>query len=150
VPVVQLQPWKHEQNVFVMRSALFWDITRRHVVIVYRRFGTTYRSHLYGSEVRIGKKERKLQAWNKIFFWYSSRRYFTQKKYLNASCVFRGGTYYTLFHDAEGSVAAALEVRAAAMVVITACRKLKKVQGWGGRPSRSDLTKLKWETHKHA
>ena len=28
----------------LMRSALFWDITRRRVVIVYRRFGTTYRS----------------------------------------------------------------------------------------------------------
>jgi hypothetical protein len=26
----------------LMRSALFWDITRRRVVIVYRRFGTTY------------------------------------------------------------------------------------------------------------
>jgi hypothetical protein len=31
-----------------LRSALFWDITRRHVVIVYRRFGTTYLSHLHG------------------------------------------------------------------------------------------------------
>jgi hypothetical protein len=31
-----------------MRSALFWDITRRRVVIVYRRFGTKYRSHLQG------------------------------------------------------------------------------------------------------
>jgi hypothetical protein len=36
-----------------MRSALFWDITRRHVVIVYRRFGTTYRSHIHGSRVGI-------------------------------------------------------------------------------------------------
>jgi hypothetical protein len=26
----------------LIRSALFWDITRRHVLIVYRRFGTTY------------------------------------------------------------------------------------------------------------
>jgi hypothetical protein len=25
--------------------AVFWDITRRRVVIVYRRFGTKYRSH---------------------------------------------------------------------------------------------------------
>jgi hypothetical protein len=31
-----------------MRSALFWDTTRRRVVIVYRRFGTTYRLHLHG------------------------------------------------------------------------------------------------------
>jgi hypothetical protein len=32
----------------LMTSALFWDITRRRVVIVYRRFGTTYRSHRLG------------------------------------------------------------------------------------------------------
>jgi hypothetical protein len=31
----------------LMRSALFWDITRRRVVIVYRRFGTTCRSHAF-------------------------------------------------------------------------------------------------------
>jgi hypothetical protein len=30
------------------RSALFWGITRSRVVIIYRRFGTTYRSHLQG------------------------------------------------------------------------------------------------------
>jgi hypothetical protein len=35
-----------------IRSALFWDIKRRRVIIVYRRFGTTYRSHLQGSRVR--------------------------------------------------------------------------------------------------
>jgi hypothetical protein len=29
--------------------ALFWDITQRRVVIIYRRFGTTYGSHLQGS-----------------------------------------------------------------------------------------------------
>jgi hypothetical protein len=29
-------------------SALFWGITRRRVVIVCRRFGTKYRSHLQG------------------------------------------------------------------------------------------------------
>jgi hypothetical protein len=32
-----------------MRSALFWDITRRRLVIVYRRFETTYRSQLHGT-----------------------------------------------------------------------------------------------------
>jgi hypothetical protein len=34
-----------------LRSALFWDITRRRVLIVHRRFGTC-RSHLHGSRVR--------------------------------------------------------------------------------------------------
>jgi hypothetical protein len=32
-----------------MRSAFFWDITQRRVVLLYRRFGTTYRFHLQGS-----------------------------------------------------------------------------------------------------
>ena len=31
------------------RTALFWTITQRVVVIPYRRFGTTYRSHLQES-----------------------------------------------------------------------------------------------------
>jgi uncharacterized protein YybS (DUF2232 family) len=34
---------------------LFWAITQQVVVILYRRFSTTYRSHLQGS--RIEKKE---------------------------------------------------------------------------------------------
>jgi uncharacterized protein YifN (PemK superfamily) len=40
-----------------VRSALFWDITRRRMVIVYRRFGATYQPHLHESRVRVGKKE---------------------------------------------------------------------------------------------
>jgi hypothetical protein len=32
-----------------VRSALFWGVTQRRVVILYRRFGTTCRSHLQGS-----------------------------------------------------------------------------------------------------
>jgi hypothetical protein len=32
-----------------LRSALFWDITQRRVVILYRRFGTIYRPHLQES-----------------------------------------------------------------------------------------------------
>jgi len=34
-----------------MRTALFWVIAQRAVVIPYRRFGTTYRSHLQGSRI---------------------------------------------------------------------------------------------------
>ena len=33
------------------RSAIFWDITQRVVSILYRHFGTTYRSHLQGSRI---------------------------------------------------------------------------------------------------
>jgi hypothetical protein len=39
-----------------MGSALFCDITQRHVVTVYRRFRTTYRAHLQGSRVLEEKK----------------------------------------------------------------------------------------------
>jgi hypothetical protein len=38
--------YKHD---LFTRSALFWDITQRRVVILYRHFGTTYRSHLQES-----------------------------------------------------------------------------------------------------
>jgi hypothetical protein len=36
-----------------MRTVLLWAITQRVVGVYYRRFGTTYRSHLQGSEIRI-------------------------------------------------------------------------------------------------
>ena len=42
-----------------MRSALFWVITQHRVVIPYRRFGTTYRSHLQGS-----RNPRRKSSWN--------------------------------------------------------------------------------------
>ena len=45
-------------NNYVLRSALFWDITQRRVLNLYRRFGTTYRSHLQVSR----SKRRKLYS----------------------------------------------------------------------------------------
>jgi len=36
-------------NQFWNGTALFWAVTQRVVVILYRLFGTTYRSHLQGS-----------------------------------------------------------------------------------------------------
>ena len=46
-----------------LTTALFWIITQRVGVIYYRRFGTTYRSHLQGSRVRFwsltpGRRDR--------------------------------------------------------------------------------------------
>jgi len=35
-----------------MRTALFWVITQRVVIISYRRSGTTYRAHLPGSRIK--------------------------------------------------------------------------------------------------
>jgi hypothetical protein len=40
------------RTIYLLGSALCWDITCRRVAIVYRRFGTTHRSHLQGSRVR--------------------------------------------------------------------------------------------------
>jgi hypothetical protein len=52
-----------QASVAMLRSAVFWDITRRRVVIVYRRFGTTCRSHLHGLRVRVGN------SWLKKLLW---------------------------------------------------------------------------------
>jgi hypothetical protein len=35
-----------EEQVTLLRSELFWGNTERRVVVLYGRFGTTYRSHL--------------------------------------------------------------------------------------------------------
>jgi hypothetical protein len=41
--------WLQASAAMQMRSALFWGITQCRVLIVYRCFGTTYRSNLQGS-----------------------------------------------------------------------------------------------------
>ena len=41
------------RNIITNRTARFWVITNQVVVISYRRFGTTYRSHLQGSRNQI-------------------------------------------------------------------------------------------------
>jgi len=38
-----------------MRTALFWVVTQRVVVISYRSFGTTNRSHIQGSRIKKGQ-----------------------------------------------------------------------------------------------
>jgi hypothetical protein len=43
--------WFQVSAVMLMKSVVFWVITRRRVVIIYRRFGTTYRSHFHGSRL---------------------------------------------------------------------------------------------------
>ena len=47
---------------------VFWDITQFIVVIPYRRFGTTYRSHLQGS---INPRRKRVFFWN--FFTFEDR-----------------------------------------------------------------------------
>jgi len=43
--------WSQVAGTKLMKSALFRNITQRIVVILYWRFGTTYRSHLSGSKI---------------------------------------------------------------------------------------------------
>ena len=57
-----------------MRSSLFWDDTDRRLVVSYRRFGTTYRSHRRGSSSprRILKYLEKIQMYLEVlreFLW---------------------------------------------------------------------------------
>jgi hypothetical protein len=49
--IVSLVSWSSKLS----KSVVFWVITRRRVVIVYRRFRTTYRSHPHGSRFPEGK-----------------------------------------------------------------------------------------------
>jgi hypothetical protein len=43
------RPWLQASAAMLLNTALFSGITQRRVVIIYRRFGTTYPSHLQGS-----------------------------------------------------------------------------------------------------
>jgi hypothetical protein len=49
---------------YLEKSVVFCVITRRRVVIIYWRFGTTCRSHLHGSRFRVGKKNITLILWH--------------------------------------------------------------------------------------
>jgi hypothetical protein len=40
--------WFQASAAMLTTSELFWDITQRRMVIIYRRFGITYRSYLEG------------------------------------------------------------------------------------------------------
>jgi hypothetical protein len=57
----QFVPWFQAYAAMLMKSLVFWVITRRRVVIIYRRFGINYRSHLHGSRFQVGNS--KLESW---------------------------------------------------------------------------------------
>jgi hypothetical protein len=78
----------------LIKSVVFWVITRRHVVIIYRRFGTTYRSHLHGSRFQVVKKA--CWQWNWTLYppplsshWLSSHRTFPHHAMLSSFFVKR-------------------------------------------------------------
>jgi hypothetical protein len=75
----------------LMRSALFWDITKRVVVIIFRRFGTIYCSHLQDLALEDGNNTvfrnltnelplyaaqypRRVQNYLQLTCWHVSRR----------------------------------------------------------------------------
>jgi hypothetical protein len=66
--VKKLNTWFQAYAAMLMKSVVFWVITRRRVVIIYRRFGTTYRSHLHGSRFQ---EEFLLESWTgfQIKYW---------------------------------------------------------------------------------
>jgi hypothetical protein len=49
VQIIFLRAWFKAFAAMYMGSMLFWDITQRRVVILYRRFATTFGSHVEGS-----------------------------------------------------------------------------------------------------
>jgi hypothetical protein len=51
VCIHSLLDWFQASPAMLLRSMHFCDITRRRVVLVYRRFGTSYRSHIRGPRV---------------------------------------------------------------------------------------------------
>jgi hypothetical protein len=55
------------------RSALSWDITQRWVLVLYRRFGTTYLYHIQGSRRLLGL----LDPWRLDRYVVPKRRYKT-------------------------------------------------------------------------
>ena len=61
--------WAKDSSAKKMRTALFWAITQRVVLIPYRRFGTTYQSHLQGSRIQEVVGECKYSAWQGVLLW---------------------------------------------------------------------------------
>jgi hypothetical protein len=51
-----LSPWLQASAAMLVRSAFFWGVTQRRMVNLYRRFGTTYRSHLQRSGSPVKQK----------------------------------------------------------------------------------------------
>jgi hypothetical protein len=60
-------------SIWNLRLALFCDITQRRMAILYRRFGTTYRSHFQGS--RSSRRKRLLGPWRWDRYVVLKRRY---------------------------------------------------------------------------
>jgi hypothetical protein len=55
-------PFRYVKHNSYMKSARFWDITQRWVIVLHRRFGTIYLYHLQGSKPPKRKPRRKISS----------------------------------------------------------------------------------------
>jgi hypothetical protein len=91
-------------------TVIFWDITQRRVVIVYRRFGTTYRSHLiglldpqnYNDTMRNIPKARRCQAENVMESEPTTSVIVSPKIILGIPCVSYGAVYKCTYEGTDG------------------------------------------------
>jgi hypothetical protein len=68
-------------------SLLFWDM-QHWEVIPYRRFGTTWRSHLQGPRNLKERTEHDEVNWHNLLFWsFPSSNFLTKHDVLEASSV---------------------------------------------------------------
>jgi hypothetical protein len=93
--------WLQAAVAMLMRSAPFWGIVQRRVVILYRRFGTTYWSRLQGSSPR-----RLLDSWRWDWQLVPKRRYrttaFRKLPGLNVGISSRTARTVSMFAVASG------------------------------------------------
>ena len=78
-------------SFFGKRSSLFWDVMQRGMVASYRRFGTTYRSHLQESALRNIPYKRRSHLYrggilkSRVFFFFECGEACIFVKYTNKS-----------------------------------------------------------------
>jgi len=77
---------------FSSRSSPFWDVTRRRLVVSYRRFGTTYQFHLQGSSSLLGRRSN-LSCGGSL---KSLLLHFLLRSHIAYTCLLWGDTFYTL------------------------------------------------------
>jgi hypothetical protein len=65
-----------QRHTWSLRSTLCWDFTQRRMIVWYRRFGTTYRSHFQGSS-SLRRRQRRMKRSSGMFDpwrwgWYAA------------------------------------------------------------------------------
>jgi len=63
-----------------MKSAIFWDVTQRMVVISYRRFGTTYPFHFQGKKFSALEDGTERLSLNSVNIYHHKLRKITEDR----------------------------------------------------------------------